>query len=62
MAYGIGPAMFLIMFTLKLAGPMKDVSWWWVTCPLWGAFIVFFLYFVGLVAYHGLKAQRDGRH
>jgi len=30
--------MFIVMFTLKLAevGAMKDLSWWWVTAPLWG--------------------------
>lgn len=30
--------MFLILFTLKLAGigVVKDWSWWWVTAPLWG--------------------------
>lgn len=27
--------MFLIMFTLKLAGPMASVSWFIVTAPLW---------------------------
>lgn len=26
--------MFLVMFTLKLAG-VVTFSWWWVTAPLW---------------------------
>lgn len=38
---GLTPvAMFLILFTLKLAGPMADTSWWWVTAPLWGPFVM----------------------
>lgn len=26
---------FLVMLGLKLWGPMENVSWWLVTCPLW---------------------------
>ena len=39
---GILTAMFLILFTLKVAGvePAADLSWWWVTAPLWARAIV----------------------
>lgn len=35
MKIGLFGLMFLIMFALKLAGPMVAVSWWIVTMPLW---------------------------
>lgn len=35
MKIGLFGLMFIIMFTLKLAGPMAGVSWAIVTAPLW---------------------------
>lgn len=35
MKVGILGLMFLVMFGLKLAGPMAGVSWLWITAPLW---------------------------
>lgn len=32
--------MFLIFMTLKLTNYI-DWSWWWVTAPLWGPFLLF---------------------
>ena len=26
---------FLVLFTLKVTGPLAGVSWWWITAPLW---------------------------
>jgi hypothetical protein len=34
--------MFLIFLVLKLTNQV-DWSWWWVTAPLWGGFIFFFV-------------------
>ncbi len=34
--------MFLIFMTLKLTG-FIDWSWWWVTAPLWGGFVLIFI-------------------
>jgi hypothetical protein len=34
--------MFLILMTLKLTGYI-DWSWWWVTSPLWGGFVILLL-------------------
>ena len=36
---GLLGAVFLVFLVLKLVGgnPVEDWSWWWVTCPLWGA-------------------------
>jgi hypothetical protein len=34
--------MFLILMTLKLTNYI-DWSWWWVTAPLWGGFVLIFL-------------------
>lgn len=36
MKVGLLGLMFLIMFALKLAGPMAAVSWWVVTLPVYG--------------------------
>lgn len=33
-------ALFLIMFTLKLAGPMAATSWWIICLPLWGPVLI----------------------
>lgn len=44
--------MFLIMFALKLAGPMASVSWWIVTMPLWAPFALVF----GILAFFGIVA------
>ena len=33
--------MFLIFMTLKLTSVI-DWSWWWVTAPLWGGFVLIF--------------------
>jgi len=35
MKIGLFGMLFLIMFTLKLAGPMAAVSWAIITLPLW---------------------------
>lgn len=32
--------LFLIFLTLKLCDVI-DWSWWWVTAPLWGPFVLF---------------------
>lgn len=42
---GIFSIMFLIFMTLKLTG-FIDWSWWWVTAPLWGGFLLVVLIFV----------------
>jgi hypothetical protein len=31
--------LFTVFLTLKLVGVI-DWSWWWVTCPLWGMFVI----------------------
>lgn len=55
MKIGICGLMFLIMFALKLAGPMAAVSWLWITAPLWIPAIVLcgFLTFLGSLIYIG---------
>lgn len=52
MKVGIFGLMFLIMFALKLAGPLATASWWIITLPLYGpllAMLAFFI-FVGAIA------------
>jgi hypothetical protein len=36
---GLFGLMFLVFMTLKLTGHITW-SWWWVTAPLWGGFIL----------------------
>jgi hypothetical protein len=50
-AFPILPILFLIFLTLKLVGTI-DWSWWWVTAPLWGGFLLGMLVF-GSVAIAG---------
>lgn len=52
MKVGIFGLMFLIMFALKLAGPLAAASWWIITLPLYApllAMLAFFI-FVGAIA------------
>lgn len=37
--------MFLIFLTLKLCGVISW-SWWWITAPLWGPFVLIFALFL----------------
>jgi hypothetical protein len=34
---------FVVFLTLKLTGYITW-SWWWVTAPLWGSFLFWFLF------------------
>lgn len=38
----IGDVVLIVFILLKLIG-LIDWSWWWVTCPLWGAFALAFV-------------------
>lgn len=49
MKIGILGMLFLIMFALKLAGPMAATSWAIVTAPLWVPVVLGLL--VGLVLF-----------
>ena len=40
MKIGLFGLMFLIMFGLKLAGPMATVSWAVVTAPIWVPLVI----------------------
>ena len=49
-AIGIGGVAFLIMLTLKLT-KKTDISWWWVTSPLWGPVgLVLILFLIGYIS------------
>lgn len=39
---GLTGMVFIVFLVMKLAeiGQVKDWSWWWVTAPLWGAFLL----------------------
>lgn len=50
--------MFLILFTLKVGQwdtPIADLSWWWVTAPVWGLALLMFL-----GGFFGSVAKGDG--
>ena len=52
MKIGLFGLMFLVMFTLKLAGPMAAVSWFWITMPLWiGAVLCIAFYSLVILAF-----------
>lgn len=57
MKIGICGLMFLIMFALKLAGPMAAVSWWIVTLPLYLPIIII----LGMFAFVGIVAAATSR-
>lgn len=39
MGIGLGGVLFVVFLVLKLTGVIAW-SWWWVTAPLWGGFVV----------------------
>lgn len=57
MKIGICGLMFLIMFALKLAGPMAAVSWWIVTLPLYLPILIV----LGMFAFVGIVAAAKSR-
>lgn len=44
---GLGGLLFLVFLVLKLTHVI-DWSWWWVTAPLWGSFVLFIVIVGGL--------------
>lgn len=55
-AFPIFPIMFLIFLTLKLCSVI-DWSWWWVTAPLWGGFLLGVVFFGGAAIAFSFKAS-----
>lgn len=45
---GLPGLTFLVLLVLKLTGNITW-SWWWVTCPLWGSFVLFVIFFIVLM-------------
>lgn len=60
MKVGICGLMFLIMFALKLAGPMAAVSWWIITLPIYLPVLIILgmLAFVGIVTVTAAKGWK----
>ncbi len=44
-------SLFLVFLVLKLVGVISW-SWWWITAPLWGGFILYVIAFIILVLLH----------
>ena len=42
---GLFTLVFVVFLFLKLGeiGPVAEWSWWWVTAPVWGPWLIFFL-------------------
>lgn len=48
---------FCTLLALKVCGPLADLSWWWVTVPLWGPmFLILTVVFVALMGMSIMKA------
>lgn len=57
MKVGICGLMFLIMFALKLAGPMAAVSWWIITLPIYLPVLII----LGMFAFVGIVAAASSK-
>ncbi len=60
MQLSIFTVLFIVFLVLKLMGVIAW-SWWWVTAPLWGGFLIiaaFFAFGVLLIRKHGRLAVR----
>lgn len=59
---GLGGAVFIVFLVLKLCGVI-DWSWWWITAPLWGGFvlviIIFIIVFIWFIIAETRKDERD---
>ena len=62
--------LFIVLFVLKLNpgghldSPVQDLSWWWVTAPLWGplALVLAILAVVGIsMLFLAIGGKRNGR-
>ena len=53
---GLPGLMFLLFLGLKLTGYI-DWSWWWVTAPLWGGFMLAMV-LIGLTALFATRSAR----
>ena len=58
--HGIGllTILFVVFLVLKLTGQI-DWSWWWVTAPLWGQFLIAFLVVAVILAAGAGGSKRD---
>lgn len=45
---------FIVFLILKLVGVISW-SWWWVAAPLWIPAVLAILFFLGYLAYYGIK-------
>jgi|AntDeeMinimDraft_6_1070357.scaffolds.fasta_scaffold02814_4 hypothetical protein len=52
--FSIFTVLFLIFMTLKLLGSIAW-SWWWVTAPLWGPFVIGITIFAFVFTYAMFK-------
>lgn len=43
--FGLLGVIFIVLKVLEIA-PVASWSWWWVTLPFWGGFVVIFLVFL----------------
>ena len=58
MKVGLLGLMFLIMFALKLGGPMAAVSWWVIAMPIYLPLAIVILFgVVAVFATFGLKGK-----
>lgn len=51
---GLAGATFLVFLFCKLTGQI-DWSWWWVTAPLWGSFVILLLGVLVMLAFTGVS-------
>lgn len=47
----------LILLLIKLTGA-SDISWWIVTCPIWGVAVVGGLTIIGVLIYNLIKYKK----
>ena len=52
--------LFLVFLVLKLTDYI-DWSWWWVTAPLWGCFVIVVLCVIGLALIEHYAENRPRR-
>ena len=55
--------LFLIFLVLKLVGvdPVTSWSWWWVTAPLWGGFVINMALLLALRIVFGPSSDEQAR-
>lgn len=60
MQIGLGMLLFIVFMILKLTHTI-DWSWWWITAPLWGGFVLYLVFVLPFQLYAASQVRKAHR-